>query len=70
MSSTENKCSIQIMYFMLKGPYTGMLELFWKITNISPWFCAGIHILVFLFLINSDFFSFCIFFEFTTVYID
>lgn len=70
MSSMENMCSIQIMYFMLKGSYTGMVEMIWKITSISFCFCAGINTLVFLFFINSVIFNFFFFFEFMTLHVD
>lgn len=53
MSSMEKMCSILIMYFVLKGSYTGVVELLWKITSNSSSFCAGIHALVLLFFTNS-----------------
>lgn len=70
MSSVQNACSLQIMYSMLKGSYTGMVELLWKITNISSCFHAGMHALVFLFFINSVNFFLSYFFEFIAVYED
>lgn len=57
-----------VFYVMLKGSYTGMMGLLWKMKNTSSCFCAGIHALVFLFLINSvGFFFLLIYFEFITL---